>query len=124
MKRPAPSATNTSEVITQPVAEAASDVAPVTPETAATETVEKIVEETAPATAETTEVSALVEPAVADAATESVTPPASYEVTAEDLNSLVLRQATSSDEQTTATTSKHGCVIVWSINPRDEPQLG
>ena len=102
---PAPSATNTSEVITQPVAEAASDVAPVTPETAATETVEKIVEETAPATAETTEVSALVEPAVADAATESVTPPASYEVTAEDLNSLVLRQATSSDEQTTATTS-------------------
>ena len=92
-------------MITQPVAEAASDVAPVTPETAATETVEKIVEETAPATAETTEVSALVEPAAADAATESVTPPASYEVTAEDLNSLVLRQATSSDEQTTATTS-------------------
>ncbi len=100
-----PSATNTSEVITQPVAEAASDVAPVTPETAATETVEKIVEGTAPATAETTEVSALVEPAAADAATESVTPPASNEVTAEDLNSLVLRQATSSDEQTTATTS-------------------
>ena len=59
-------------MITQPVAEAASDVAPVTPETAAT---------------------------------ESVTPPASNEVTAEDLNSLVLRQATSTDEQTTATTS-------------------
>jgi cytoskeleton protein RodZ len=69
---PAPSASNTSEVVTQPVAEAASDVAPVAPETAAT---------------------------------ESVTPPASNEVTAEDLNSLVLRQATSTDEQTTATTS-------------------
>jgi cytoskeleton protein RodZ len=69
---PAASASNTSEVVTQPVAEAASDVAPVAPETAATET---------------------------------VTPPASNEVTAEDLNSLVLRQATSTDEQTTATKS-------------------
>lgn len=97
--------TNVSEVAAQPIAEAISEPTSVTPETATTEAIEKVVEETAVATAETTEASAAAEPAAADAVIENVTPPASNEVTAEDLNSLVLRQATSTDEQTTATTS-------------------
>ncbi len=76
---------------------------PVTPEVV-TETVEKVVEEpTAASPADTTVTSAVAEPSAS--APEEVSLPVANEVTAEDLNALVLRQATATDEPAAATTS-------------------
>jgi len=96
--------TNFSKPVIQPAAEAAPESAPVTTGVAI-ETVEKVVEEPTATITDTTEVSAEVESAASEAVTENITSPASNEVTAEDLNALVLRQATSADEQATVTTS-------------------
>lgn len=90
--------------VNEPVIQPAPDSAPVTTEVAI-ETVEKVVEEPTAAIPDTTEVSVEIESAASEAVTENIAPPASNEVTAEDLNALVLRQATSADEQATVTTS-------------------
>lgn len=72
----------------------------------ATKAVEKTVEESVMVpTGDTTETSVAVESSVSEVPTGEVTPPVANEVTAEDLNALVLRQATATDEQAIATTS-------------------
>lgn len=70
-----------------------------------TETVEQVVAETVTVAPETPEPSPEVEPAATENAPQNDAPAASTEVTAEDLNALVLRQATSTGEQAVATAS-------------------
>jgi len=97
-----PETANTTAVVATPETSGAPAVEPDAVPNTAAQTAESAVT-AVPVTA--TETSPEAAATATETAPENATPPASTEVTAEDLNALVLRQATSTNEQTVETAS-------------------